>query len=116
MKMKRIIVTLGLGFLFVLPAGPGWADGFHGGFHSGGVRVFIGHGHPFLHDRFFFSRRFFVERPFFRREIIVPRFRSTVILNAPFVAVAPFPARTWIPSFWQWNGFQWVWVPGHWAW
>jgi hypothetical protein len=111
--MKRMIVTLGLGFLLALLAGPGWADGFHGGFHSGRVKVFIGRGHPFLHDRFFSGRRFFVDRPFFRREVIVPRFRSTVILNAPFVSVVPFPARTWILGLWQWTGFQWVWVPGH---
>ena len=22
----------------------------------------------------------------------------------------------WVEPAWFWNGFQWVWVPGHWAW
>jgi len=22
----------------------------------------------------------------------------------------------WVEPAWFWNGYQWVWVPGHWAW
>jgi hypothetical protein len=21
----------------------------------------------------------------------------------------------WVPAAWQWNGYQWVWVPGYWS-
>lgn len=28
--------------------------------------------------------------------------------------VQPAPPVIWVPGFWYWNGFVWVWVPPHW--
>jgi hypothetical protein len=110
--MKKLILAVGMGFLLVLLAGPTWAGGFHGGFHSGGARVFIGHGHPFFHDRFFVGHRPFIGRPFFHRGIVVSRFPTRVIVSPRFGGVHPFQARVMTPGSWHWNGFQWVWMSG----
>jgi len=41
---------------------------------------------------------------------IVPR-PVVVFPHAPvFVA----PRRAWVPGFYAWTGYYWVWVPGHW--
>ena len=45
--------------------------------------------------------------------------RGTVggVIHRP--AVAPFflvnPPPVWVPGFWAWDGFEWVWVQGHWV-
>lgn len=33
---------------------------------------------------------------------------------SPFVATRPAPAFVFVPGFWSWNGFNWIWVRGHW--
>lgn len=43
----------------------------------------------------------------------------TVILPPRAVGVVPHPGAfvkqpVWVQGFWGWNGFGWVWVPGHW--
>jgi hypothetical protein len=40
--------------------------------------------------------------------------------SAPVVPLAPGvvvpPAQlVWVPGFWAWDGFNWVWVPPHWS-
>jgi hypothetical protein len=110
--MKKIILAVGVGFLLVLLAGPAWAGGFRGGFHSGGARAVIGHGRPFFHNRFFVGHRPFVGRRFVHPGIVVSRFPSRMIVSPGFSVVHPFPAQVIIPGSWHWNGFQWVWMPG----
>lgn len=29
-------------------------------------------------------------------------------------AVVPRAQPVWVPGFWAWDGFSWVWVPPHW--
>ena len=31
------------------------------------------------------------------------------------VVVSPGPEYVWIPGCWEWNGWRWVWVRGHWG-
>ena len=43
-----------------------------------------------------------------------------VIVSPRAVGVVPHPGAfvkqpVWIQPFWAWNGFRWVWVPGHWV-
>src|SRR5262245_8353015 len=42
---------------------------------------------------------------------VVPR-PVVVVPQAPVVVVAP--RRVWVPGFWSWGGYRWVWVQGHW--
>jgi hypothetical protein len=37
-----------------------------------------------------------------------PRFRGDAVV------VAPAPGPVWVQGQWVWNGFNWVWWPGHW--
>ena len=43
--------------------------------------------------------------------VVVPR-PVVVVPQAPVVVVAP--RRVWVPGFWSWGGYRWVWVQGHW--
>ncbi len=105
--MRRLGLALSLLLVLELLPVTAWAGGslgfpggFHGGFQSGfrrgfrshNVVIFVGSRHPFVHHHFF--------RPFV----------GSVFVPAPVVA-AP-PRRVWVPGFWQWTGFRWVWVPG----
>ena len=31
------------------------------------------------------------------------------------VIVSPGPDYVWVPGCWEWNGWRWVWIRGHWA-
>ena len=33
---------------------------------------------------------------------------------APHGPVFVAPRRIWVPGFYSWTGFYWVWIPGHW--
>lgn len=41
---------------------------------------------------------------------------TVIVVPRSPVFVAPAPTVVWVPAFWGWNGFGWVWVSGHWAW
>lgn len=48
-----------------------------------------------------------------------PASAPTVIVSPRAVGVVPHPGAfvkqpVWIQPFWAWNGYGWVWVPGHW--
>lgn len=92
--------------LALLP-GTTWAWG-NGGLHTG---VFIGHGRPFVSDHAFISH------PFVHHHVFIDHgFVPHHVFVAPgFVVVEPVPRARWIPPTWQWNGFGWVLVPGHWV-
>ncbi len=40
---------------------------------------------------------------------------STVIVVVPGATAFLPPPALWIPEQWVWNGFGWIWVPGHWS-
>ena len=63
----------------------------------GGAVVIVDHPRPFVHHRPFV--RPFVASPF----VASPFFAAPVVVHRPVV----------VPGFWSWNGFHWVWVPGH---
>lgn len=110
--MKRIALALVLSLAIALTVLPGaaWAHHRHHGVFAG-CCVFIGQGHPLVHENFFFVNHGFVHpHRFFIHDGFIPlRDGSTVIV------VDPVPQPVWVPGFWWWSGFQWVWVPGHWA-
>jgi hypothetical protein len=99
MRLRRMSRALGLalaGSLTLLPAAA-WAWG-NDGFRTG---VLTSRGQPF-------GAHPFVDHRFSHR-----RFRSDVVLINTVIVVRPFPHPVWVPAFWHWNGFAWVWVPGH---
>lgn len=104
MKRTTIGLALGLTLAFGLVPGTAWAWGphaFHGGHHPrirhhhGGF--FTGHRHPLMHHKFRTHHH-----PHFTHH------RSNHHRTGPHHAGEPVS----IPSFWRWNGFGWVWVPG----
>ncbi len=103
--MKRIALVLALVLVVGLTFMPGAAWAWRGQVHafaSPGFQsaccVFIGPRHPVGHRHFFFSQGFFPPP------------------TSRFIAVDPVPqpALVWVPGFWWWNGFQWLWWPGRW--
>ena len=114
-QMKRLALAfaLALAVSLTLLAGVAGASPRHGGFHGGHVTVFVGPGFQSACCVFIGPRHFFGHHHFFNNGFIDPRFGSSVIVGGPVVVVEPQPV--WVPSSWWWNGFQWVWWPGHWA-
>ena len=104
--MRRIGLALSLALIVSLSLTPGAAWAWRGhvrvfvgpGFQSA-CCVFIGPRHPFGHRPFFFSQGFFL-----------PPTSSFIVVDP-----VPQPALVWVPGFWWWDGFQWAWSPGHWA-
>ncbi len=90
--MKRLAVGFGLTLAIGLLATP----------HSVSAK---GHHHHFHHPH---------------HVVILP---ATPLFSSPGVirphAVSPFvvgtPQPVWVAGFWAWDGFGWVWVPGHWV-
>ncbi len=115
--MKRVGLAVALAVSLSLVPGVASAGhrhhGVHTGFHAGHATVFISphpgfiHGHPFAHQPFVVQRHF-IHPGFIPPGFIDPRFGSTFI-------VAPAPQPVWVPGVWWWDGFQWVWVAGHWV-
>ncbi len=101
--MKRIGLALVLALTLTFLPGGAWASHRHHHGHHGfhrGCCVFVGpvgpvspfFPHPFgLHRHFFFPP------------------------SSTFIVVDPAPQQVWVPGSWWWNGFQWVWWPGHWV-
>lgn len=91
---------------------PASADGFRG--HTPRTSVFPkpvdpwkhwgkpAHGHHGFHHHGRFHKPHFT----------VPHFTVPTFTIAAPVIVAP--RRVWVPGFYSWTGFYWVWVPGHW--
>ena len=96
---------------------------FHGA-REGGVRV-TGHGeyhggynHPVYNNgyrynsgyRYSYARRpIYVSRPVIRERYYDYRYRPSLI-------VENYPARDgyyWVAGQWTWNGYEWLWTPGH---
>ncbi len=98
--MRRIALAFALALAVSLVLLPGAAGAHHHHRHHGfvvGCCVFIAPVSPFIHHHFFHG-------------FIDPRFGPS--LGDRVVVVEPQPV--WVPAFWQWTGFQWVWAPGHW--
>src|SRR5262245_28524820 len=120
--MKRIILSA----LVALTAfgGVASADRGHGGVrHSqGGVSVTHSHGR-YVQPRHVAYNRGYVSRPsyrYVRRPIYVQRphiafhyrnyYQRPVVLAENFAAM---PGYYWVAGQWNWNGYEWLWTPGH---
>lgn len=102
--MKRMVLVFALSLVVGLALTPKDAGAHH---RSHGVHaaccVFIAPGHSFGNHGFRGHPRFFIHQG------LVPFPSATVIV------VNPAPRPVWVPGFWWWDGFQWLWVPEHWA-
>ena len=47
------------------------------------------------------------------RTVVVPA--PGVVVAAPGVVGAPVTQPVWFRGQWAWNGYTWVWIPGHWG-
>lgn len=111
--MKRIaLALLTLGMLSGVAAADhvrvhaGVRIGVGVGFH-GRARVYAG---PRVHVGVV-RRPIYVRRPVIRERYFDVRVR-------PAVVVESYPARVgyvWVRGEWQWNGAEWIWMPGHYA-
>jgi len=62
-------------------------------------------------DRFVFDngRYFTYRRPVIRQRYYDYRYRPQIIVEN----YDPVPGYIWIQGNWQWNGYEWIWVAGH---
>lgn len=131
--MKRIIISA----LVALTAlgGVASADRYHGTRHApGGVTVSPSRGHynnraqynrgryqP--RNNYRYSRNYVVHRPayrYVRRPIYVQRpvikYRYYNYYQRPSIIVEnyrPMTGYIWVAGQWSWNGYEWIWMPGH---
>jgi hypothetical protein len=129
--MKRIILAIAA---VAMAGGVASADRWHGGrggnhrgndhrvvehsHREGGVRVtptYRGHynsGHynsGYRYHANYARRPIYVQRPVIRTHYYDVRYRPQVI-------VENYPARDgyyWVAGQWNWNGYEWLWTPGH---
>ena len=99
--MKRLVLAFALALAVSLTLLVG-AAGAHHRHHTFfvGCCVFISPGDPFVHHHFI------------HHGFIDPRFGPSVIGSSPVVVIQRQPV--WVPGFWRWTGWQWMWMPGHW--
>jgi hypothetical protein len=68
--------------------------GYRGGYYGGGWGV---------------RRPVYVNRPYIRERYFDYRIRPRIIVEN----YAPMAGYYWVPGEWQWNGYEWLWQPGH---
>ena len=137
--MSALIVALSSGAAFAdRHGGGGGGGGFHGGggghatvVHnggggggtrwSGGVSVRSeprlehrynggGYNRGYVGGGYRYDRRpIYVGRPIIRERYFDYRFRPRIIVEN----YAPMAGYYWVPGGWQWNGYEWLWQPGH---
>ena len=81
---------------------------FHGGYshpvatHSyvGGARVGVGYG---------YRRPIYGRAPVIREHYYDYRYRPGLIVEN----YAPMDGYVWVRGGWTWNGYEWIWQPGH---
>lgn len=94
--------------------------------YSGGTRVYVTDRRDrgyYRHDRVVRSRPVFRNNTFYfdggyhrvyRAPVIRYRYRN--YYQRPAVIVEnydPVPGYIWIAGNWQWNGYEWIWINGH---
>jgi hypothetical protein len=70
-------------------------------------RVYVNNGHYVFHDG---VRRTY-RRPVIRHRYYDVRVRPQIIVES----YDPVPGYVWIAGQWQWNGYEWIWMSGHYA-
>jgi hypothetical protein len=132
--MKKIILSA---LVLALTSGAAMADRFHGGHASGGARqggvvvhsngghVNSGwHGNTVVHDRGGFNHGY--ERPYYHTHGVA---RGNIWFNRPVIRehyyhygyrpsllvenYGPREGYIFVRGDWQWNGAEWLWMPGH---
>lgn len=102
----RILTKLGSAVLAVaLLAGVASADHYRGGWHGRGAGWRVAPAYAYRYER----RPIYVARPYIAERYYDVRVR-------PRLYVESYPAvegYAWIRGHWQWNGYEWLWRPGH---
>jgi hypothetical protein len=65
----------------------------------------------FRNNRFYFSGGYYRD---YRRPVINVRYRD--YYRRPAIIVEnydPVPGYVWVQGNWNWNGYEWIWMPGH---
>ncbi len=122
--MRRIIITA----LIALSALGGVASadryrGDHGRRNHTGVRVERNHRtYPRQSYRTYSSPRYVVRpqvrvvrQPIYVQRPVI-RYRYYNYSQRPTVLVENYPSKAgyyWVAGQWQWNGYEWIWQPGH---
>ena len=78
--------------------GGGHYYGGGGHYYGGGYGYGYGYRHPIYVDRPYIRERYY---DYYRRPaVIVENYAS-------------MDGYTWVAGAWQWNGYEWIWQPGH---
>ena len=70
-------------------------------------RVYVNNGRYVFHNGI--SRTYV--RPVIRHRYYDVRVRPTIIVEN----YDPAPGYIWVAGYWQWNGYEWIWMSGHYA-
>jgi hypothetical protein len=122
--MRRIILAL---LVLCVLAGVAAADRRHVRDHRGGV--YQRHSYVQPRARAVYSRPHVYSRP---RYVVTPSVRyvrKPIYVQRPVIAVRyynyyqrpaliaenypPMTGYSWVPGRWDWNGYEWIWIAGH---
>lgn len=69
--------------------------------------VYVNNGRYTFHD----GRRFTYRRPVITRRYTSYAYRPQILIEN----YDPVPGYIWVQGHWNWNGYEWLWVSGHYA-
>ncbi len=105
MKIMRRVLMLST-LALVLSSGAAFADHWRGGWHGGyrgGVVVRPGYGGGY------YRRPIYVGGPVIREHYYSYYHRPALIVEN----YGPMDGYVWVRGHWAWNGYEWMWSPGH---
>jgi hypothetical protein len=111
MKIMRRVLMLST-LALVLSGGAAFADrwhggGYHGGGYRGGVVVRGGYSRPVVYGGY--RRPIYVGGPVIREHYYSYYHRPALIVEN----YGPREGYVWVRGGWTWNGYEWIWAPGH---
>ena len=119
--IRRALILSSLAL--VLSGGAAMADRYRGGYSHGGYRGGYSHGgysrpvvthySPRVNVNvgygYGYRRPIYVGGPVIREHYYNYRYRPSLLVED----YAPMEGYVWVRGGWTWNGYEWIWQPGH---
>lgn len=80
-----------------------------GGHYYGGYGGYGGYRGSYYRPAYYGRRPIYVQAPYIRHHYYDYRYRPELVVES----YPPMAGYIWVAGSWQWNGYEWIWQPGH---